>query len=451
MEFDFDLFVIGGGSGGVRAARLTSELGFKVGLCEEYRMGGTCVIRGCVPKKLLYYASDFSKSFETSSSFGWNISDLTFDWERLIKSKDIEISRLERIYHNNLEKAGVKVFNTRGRVNTKHTVQLNSGETFSARNILIAVGGYPSIPNYDGSQHCISSNEVFDLKVLPKSILIIGGGYIACEFASILNGLGTNVLQIYRGSSILRGFDCEVTDHVAEAMIGRGIDLQFNKEVKKISKTEAGFLVTISDGTSVTVDLVLSATGRKPATKDLGLEELGLTLGEVGEVLVNEYSQTAIPSIFAVGDVTNRANLTPVAIREGAAFVRTVFEGKPTEANFSSIPTAIFTQPEIGTVGLTEDEAKAKGPVEVFVAKFRPMSNVLSGNLEQILMKILVNKESQKVLGVHIAGAGASEMIQLAGVAIQMGARKEDFDNTIAVHPTAAEELVTMKLPTRVS
>ena len=451
MEFDFDLFVIGGGSGGVRAARLTSELGFKVGLCEEYRMGGTCVIRGCVPKKLLYYASDFSKSFETSSSFGWNISDLTFDWERLIKSKDTEISRLERIYHNNLEKAGVKVFNTRGRVNTKHTVQLNSGETFSARNILIAVGGYPSLPNYDGSQHCISSNEVFDLKILPKSILIIGGGYIACEFASILNGLGTNVLQLYRGSSILRGFDCEVTDHVAKAMIGRGIDLQFNKEVKKISKTEAGFLVTISDGTSVTVDLVLSATGRNPATKDLGLEELGLTLGEVGEVLVNEYSQTAIPSIFAVGDVTNRANLTPVAIREGAAFVRTVFEGKPTEANFSSIPTAIFTQPEIGTVGLTEDEAKAKGPVEVFVAKFRPMSNVLSGNSEQILMKILVNKESQKVLGVHIAGAGASEMIQLAGVAIQMGARKEDFDNTIAVHPTAAEELVTMKLPTRVS
>ena len=289
------------------------------------------------------------------------------------------------------------------------------------------------------------------MKILPKSILIIGGGYIACEFASILNGLGTNVLQLYRGSSILRGFDCEVTDHVAKAMIGRGIDLQFNKEVKKISKTEAGFLVTISDGTSITVDLVLSATGRNPATKDLGLEELGLTLGEVGEVLVNEYSQTAIPSIFAVGDVTNRANLTPVAIREGAAFVRTVFEGKPTEANFSSIPTAIFTQPEIGTVGLTEDEAKAKGPVEVFVAKFRPMSNVLSGNLEQILMKILVNKESQKVLGVHIAGAGASEMIQLAGVAIKMGAIKEDFDNTIAVHPTAAEELVTMKLPTRVS
>jgi glutathione reductase (NADPH) len=451
MEFDFDLFVIGGGSGGVRAARLTSELGFKVGLCEEYRMGGTCVIRGCVPKKLLYYASDFSKSFETSSSFGWNVSDLTFNWEKLIKSKDIEISRLEKIYHNNLVKAGVKVFNTRGKVKTKHTVQLNSGETFSARNILIAVGGYPSIPNYDGSQYCISSNEVFDLKVLPERILIIGGGYIACEFASILNGLGTKVLQLYRGRSILRGFDSEVTNHVAQAMMARGIDLQFNKEVKKISKTEAGFLVTISDGTSVTVDLVLSATGRTPATKDLGLEKLGLTLGEVGEVLVNEYSQTAIPSIFAVGDVTNRANLTPVAIREGAAFVRTVFEGKPTEAIHSSIPTAIFTQPEIGTVGLTEDEAKTKGPVEVFVAKFRPMSNVLSGNSEQILMKILVNQESQKVLGVHIAGAGASEMIQLAGVAIQMGARKEDFDNTIAVHPTAAEELVTMKLPSRVS
>ena len=451
MEFDFDLFVIGGGSGGVRAARLTSELGFKVGLCEEYRMGGTCVIRGCVPKKLLYYASDFSKSFDISSSFGWNINDLTFNWEKLIKSKDIEIARLEKIYHNNLVKAGVKVFNSRGRLKSKHTVNLSTGETVTARNILIAVGGYPSIPSYDGSQHCISSNEVFDLKVLPKRILIIGGGYIACEFASIFNGLGTKVLQLYRGPSILRGFDYEVTDHVAKAMMARGIDLQFNKEVKRISRTEDGFLVTTSDGNSINVDLVLSATGRKPATNDLGLEDLGLTLGEVGEVLVNEYSQTAIPSIFAVGDVTNRANLTPVAIREGTAFVKTVFEGKPTEADFSSIPTAIFTQPEIGTVGLTEDEAKAKGPVEVFVAKFRPMTNVLSGNSEQVLMKILVNKESQKVLGVHIAGAGASEMIQLAGIAIQMGAKKADFDNTIAVHPTAAEELVTMKLPTRVS
>lgn len=451
MKFDFDLFVIGGGSGGVRAARLASELGFKVGLCEEYRMGGTCVIRGCVPKKLLFYASSFSKSFENSSSFGWNMSNITFDWKKLVKSKNEEISRLENIYHQNLIKAGVKVFNSRGQLKTKHSVCLSSGQEFSAQTILVAVGGYPTFPTFEGSELAISSNEIFDLDVLPKSILINGGGYIACEFASILNGMGVKVVQLYRGSSILRGFDEELTKHVAEAMINRGIDLRFEKKVEKIQRNGSGLLVNISDGSSMDVDLVLNATGRKPATNELGLEELGLKLGDSGEVVVDDFSQTVIPSIFAVGDVTNRANLTPVAIREGAAFVRTVFEGKPTKANFSVVPTAIFTHPEVGTVGLTEEEAREKGSVEVFVAKFRPMKNVLSNNTEKIFMKILVNQKTQKVLGVHLSGEGAAEMIQLAGVALQMGATKADFDNTIAVHPTAAEELVTMKLPTRVS
>lgn len=451
MKFDYDLFVIGGGSGGVRAARLAAELGIKVGLCEEYRMGGTCVIRGCVPKKLYFYASSYSEIFKDSFSFGWDINNVSFDWPKLVDAKNGEISRLEKIYHKNLLETGVEIFNAKGRVEGAHKVSLRSGETFSTKHILIAVGGAPYIPKFEGSNHSISSNEIFDLKVFPKNILVVGGGYIACEFSGIFNGLGANVVQFYRGSSVLRGFDEEITNHVSNSMVNRGINLNLNTDVKSIKKTNQGYLVKDNKDVEILVDVVLHATGRKPLTKGLGLDEIGLELGEVGEVKVNEYSQTEIPSIFAVGDVTNRANLTPVAIRESSAFVKTVFEGKAVKASYPLIPTAVFTQPEIGTVGLTEELAKKSETIEIYVTKFRPMANILSGKSEQILMKIVVSFKTKKVLGVHIVGSGASEMIQLAGVALQMDATKADFDNTIAVHPTAAEELVTMKLPTRVS
>ena len=451
MKFDYDLFVIGGGSGGVRAARMAAELGLKVGLCEEYRMGGTCVIRGCVPKKLYFYASSFSETFKSATSFGWEIGKYSFDWSELVKAKDDEILRLEKIYHSNLIKSGVKIFNSTGRIDGAHQVSLSSGEIISSKFILIAVGGAPYIPNFEGSNYAISSNDVFDLKSFPKNILIVGGGYIACEFSSIFNGLGSNVTQFYRGTSILRGFDQEITDHVKDSMVNRGVSIKLQTEVQSIKKTDDGFFVTDNKNSSLTVDCVLFATGRKPQTNELGLKELGLELGELGEVLVNDYSQTQVPSIFAVGDVTNRANLTPVAIREASAFVKTVFEGESIKSNLSLFPTAIFTQPEIGTVGVTEEIAKNSEPIEVYVSKFRPMANILSGKTEQMLMKLIVSVKTKKVLGVHIVGSGASEIIQLAGVALQMGATKVDFDNTLAVHPTAAEELVTMKLPTRVS
>ena len=451
MKFDYDLFVIGGGSGGVRAARLAAELGIKVGLCEEYRMGGTCVIRGCVPKKLYFYASSYSEMFKDSFNFGWDLNNISFDWPKLVNAKNGEIARLEKIYHKNLLKVGVKIFNAKGRVEGAHNISLSSGEEFSTKHILVAVGGAPYIPKFEGSNYSISSNEIFDLKVFPNKILVVGGGYISCEFSSIFNGLGANVVQFYRGSSILRGFDEEITNHVSNSMINRGINLNLNTDVKSIKKINEGYLVRDNNDAEIIVDVVLHATGRKPLTKGLGLDEIGLKLGKLGEVKVNEYSQTEIPSIFAVGDVTNRANLTPVAIREGSAFVKTVFEGVPVKANYPLIPTAIFTQPEIGTVGISEELAKKSEKIEVYVAKFRPMANILSGKAEQIMMKLVVSFKTKKVLGVHIVGSGASEMIQLAGVALQMGATKEDFDNTIAVHPTAAEELVTMKLPTRVS
>ncbi|MEM7176763.1 MAG: glutathione-disulfide reductase [Pseudomonadota bacterium] len=446
-DFDYDLFVIGGGSGGVRAARMSAEFGARVALAEEFRYGGTCVIRGCVPKKLLVYASSFSEMFEDSRGFGWSEVAPTFDWAVMRARKEAEISRLENIYLGNLGKAGVETFRQRAVVTSPHSVRLADGSEIRAKHILVATGGHPFIPETPGMELAMTSNEIFDIEALPENVVIAGGGYIASEFAGIFNGLGANTTQIYRGEAILRGFDTDLRSHVADAMVARGIDLHLNKEISAITGTPGDLKVSFTDGSTRDANVVMFATGRKPNTKGLGLETAGVHLGKKGEVIVDAFSQTNIPSIHAVGDVTDRMALTPVAIREGAAFAETIFNGNPTKPDHSMVATAVFTQPEIGTVGLTEDQARDEGPVEIYRAAFRPMMNILAGRDEQMLMKLIVNAETRKVRGVHIVGHGAGEMIQMAGIAVKMGATKEDFDRTVAVHPTAAEELVTMKTP----
>lgn len=446
--FDYDLFVIGGGSGGVRAARLAAQGGARVGIAEEHRFGGTCVIRGCVPKKLLVYASSFADAFEDAAGFGWRVGETRFDWGALIAAKDREIARLEEIYARNLDLAGVELHRCRATLAGPHEVRLAlSDRVVSARHILIATGGAPFVPDAPGAHHAITSNEAFDLPRLPGRVIVVGGGYIACEFAGIFNGLGARTTQLYRGAQVLRGFDDDLRDHVAAAMVARGIDLRCGADVAEIHKRDGALSVTLTDGATLQADAVMYATGRRPNTRGLGLEAVGVALDKGGAVAVDDWSQTSVPSIYAVGDVTDRLALTPVAIREGAAFVETVFRGNPTRADHADVATAVFTQPELGTVGLTEAQARAEGPVEIYRAAFRPMLATLSGRDEKMLMKLVVARDSRRVLGVHIMGHGAAEMIQLAGVAVKMGATKEDFDRTVAVHPTAAEELVTMREP----
>ncbi len=445
--FDFDLFVIGGGSGGVRAARMAANYGARVALAEEFRYGGTCVIRGCVPKKLLVYASSFSQAFADAAGFGWTVGRPGFDWRRLREAKEAEITRLEGIYRQNLENAGAMLFHQRAVVASPHSVRLADGREITAKHILIATGGTPFVPGIPGGHLAVTSNEIFDVARLPRRAVIVGGGYIACEFAGILNGLGVHVTQIYRRDLILRGFDDDLRGHVQAAMRGRGVDIRLNEDVTRIDRVARHLEVHLASGDRLEAGVVLYATGRTPNTEGLGLAEVGVGLGGNGEVRVDAWSQTSVPSIYAVGDVTDRLALTPVAIREGAAFAETVFGGNPTRADHSDVATAVFTQPEIGTVGLTEADARAAGPVEIYRAAFRPMQNILAGRDERSLMKLVVAKESRRVLGVHIVGPSAGEMIQLAGIAVKMGATKEDFDRTVAVHPTAAEELVTMRSP----
>ncbi len=449
MGFDYDLFVIGGGSGGVRAARMASLAGASVAIAEEYRWGGTCVIRGCVPKKLMVYASEFSTTFEDAKGFGWSVGETTFDWSKLIAAKDKEIARLESAYQANMEKVGVELFEARAVISDPHTVQLSTGQTYSAKHILVATGGAPFVPDVEGAEHVITSNEIFHLDDLPKRVMVVGGGYIACEFACILHGMGAKVTQFYRGEQILRGFDGEVRGHVADEMREKGIALHVGTDVVKITKTDSGLLVRCTNGRDYEVDTILFATGRKANTKGLGLEKAGVEVGRGGEIVVDKYSQTSVPSIYAVGDVTDRVNLTPVAIREAMAFVETVFKGNATPVDHELIPTAIFTQPEIGTVGLSEEDARDQEDIEVYQSTFRPMMHTLAENPERMMMKLIVSKASRKVLGCHIVGSAAGEMIQMVGIAIKMGATKEDFDRTMAVHPTAAEELVTMRDPVR--
>ena len=450
MTFDYDLFVIGGGSGGVRAARIASgEYGAKVGLAEESRMGGTCVIRGCVPKKLMVFASSFPGLFEDARAYGWRAEVGTFDWHQFRTRLETELDRLEGAYRNTLKTAGVIIHDARATIVDPHRVRLVTGEEFTAKHILVATGGWPFVPEFPGSELAVTSNEMFHLDTLPKRALVVGGGYIAGEFACILNGLGVKVSQYYRGAQILRGFDDELRGHVANTMCEAGIDLHLGIAVTQLEKTATGIKVTGTDGSEREVDLVLYATGRRPNSAGLGLEALGLKLGRNGEIPVDRFSQTAVPSIFAVGDVTGRVNLTPVAIREGHAFADTVFGAKPTAFDHELVASAVFTQPELGTVGLTEEAAREIEPIEVYGTAFRPMRTAFVGKPDRVLMKLIVSKATRKVLGCHIVAPEAGEMIQLAAIAIGMGATKEDFDRTCAVHPTMAEELVTMRKPVR--
>lgn len=445
--FDYDLFVIGGGSGGVRAARLAAEYGARVALAEEYRVGGTCVIRGCVPKKLLVYASHFSEDFADSTNYGWTPGEATFDWARLIANKDKEIDRLNEAYIVNLKTAGVEVIQSRAELIDAHSIFLVAGErTVSAETVLIATGAAPFVPqNVPGCHFAITSNDAFHLETLPDSIAIIGGSYIAVEFACIFNGLGVETLLLYRGEQILRGFDDDLRNTLAEELRKKGIDVRTHANVSEIRTAGNLFEMALPADETVRASLVMYATGRVPNTFGLGLETAGVRLDGRGAVVVDRFSCTNVGNIYAVGDVTNRLNLTPVAIREGTAFSETVFNDNPTAVDHADVPTAVFSQPEIGTVGLTEAEAReAYSAVQIYKSRFRPMKHTLTGRDETMLMKLVVEEKSDRVLGCHILGAGASEMIQLVGVALKMGATKHDFDATIAVHPTAAEELVTL-------
>jgi glutathione reductase (NADPH) len=447
-EFDYDLFVIGGGSGGVRAARMAAATGARVALAEEYRMGGTCVIRGCVPKKLMVFASEYRETVEDARAYGWDLEEGAFDWTRFRGKLDAELDRLEGVYRKLLDGSGVEIHDGRARVTGPHEVEVN-GRTLSAKHVLVATGGRPALPEMANADLGITSNDIFKLDKLPESILVVGGGYIACEFACILHGLGVAVTQFYRGAQILRGFDGEARGLVAEEMQQRGIDLHLGTNILEITPEGDRVRVKATNGTERVFEKLLFATGRTPNTEGLGLEEAGVELGRRGQVVVDEYSQTRVPSIYAIGDVTDRVQLTPVAIREGMAFVETVFNGNPTPVDHDLIPSAIFTQPEMGTVGLSEEAAREAGPIEVYCTSFRPMQTAFADRPDRVLMKLVVCADTRRVLGCHIVSPNAGEMIQMAGIAIKMGATKEDFDRTVAVHPTISEELVTMRAPVR--
>ena len=447
-EEHFDLFVIGGGSGGVRAARRVAETGARVALAEEYRFGGTCVIRGCVPKKLLVYASSFPGQFEAAAGFGWDVEPRGFDWTRLIANKDREIARLEGVYRNGLERAGVEVFEARATVAGPERLRIEGAEEqVSARHILVATGGAPFIPDIPGAELAITSNEAFHLPELPKRVLIVGGGYIACEFACIFRGLGAEVRQVYRGPMILRGFDDDLRRFLTRGMESQGIVIETEADVVEIGKSDGALSVTMKNGEERSADAVMYATGRQPNTGGLGLEEAGVELGRKGQVQVNAFSESSVPGIHAVGDVTDRINQTPVAIREAEAFAATVFRDTPTEADHALVPLAVFTRPELATVGMTEAAARDQGDVLIYRAEFPPLSAALGGGSARILMKLVVEKRTRRVLGVHLGGPGSAELIQCLAIPVKMGATKDDFDRVCAVHPTAAEEIVTLREP----
>ena len=450
-EFDVDLFVIGGGSGGVRAARIAAGHGARVMVAEEYRMGGTCVIRGCVPKKLFVLGSHVRQEIEDAAGFGWSIPSATFDWPTLVANKDKEIARLEAAYTANVEKSGARIVKTRAVFEDPHRLQLATGETVRARYVLVATGGAPNhgaiIP---GIEHVISSNEAFHLRELPKRIVIQGGGYIALEFACIFAGYGSDVTVIYRGENILRGFDDHVRTHVRAELEREGITILTGNTITKVDKHAEGYTSHLSNGSSIASEQVMFAIGRHPNVANLGLEKAGVAINPSnGGISVDGWSRSSVPHIYAIGDVTHRHNLTPVAIREGHAFADTVFGKHPVQVDHSNIPTAVFSQPEVGVVGLTETEARAQfSHVDIYKATFRPIKATMSGRDTRVLMKLVVDGSTDRVLGCHIVGDTAAEIIQAVAIAVKMKATKADFDATMALHPTTAEELVTMRTPT---
>jgi len=446
-HYDYDLFVIGAGSGGVRAARLASELGARVGIAEEYRIGGTCVIRGCVPKKLLVYGSRYGSELADARGFGWTCEERRFDWPTLIHNVRREVDRLNGAYTRTLETAGVDRFLTRAALESPHEIKLADRDgALSAKTILVATGAHPVMPDVPGREHLISSNQCFELEQLPRSIAIVGAGYIGMEFASIFKGLGVAVTVIYRGEQVLRDFDMDLRDGVAEAMRNRGVDLRMDTDIASIEKEEAGYRVQLKRGDSIAADLVMAATGRAPNSAGFGLQQLGVELGWNGRIVVDEFSKSSVDSIYAVGDVTDRKNLTPVAIHEATALVETLFNERPTPVDHSFIPTAVFSQPEIGTVGLTEEKAREMHPhVDVYKANFRPLKTMVGGRDEKMLMKLVIDADSDKVLGCHILGSDAAEIVQMIAVALKLGVTKAQLDATMPLHPSAAEELVTLR------
>jgi glutathione reductase (NADPH) len=446
-HYDYDLFVIGAGSGGVRAARLASELGARVGIAEEYRIGGTCVIRGCVPKKLLVYGSRYGSDLADAPGFGWTCEGARFDWPTLIHNVQREVDRLNGVYTRTLETAGVDRFLTRAALEGPHEITLADRDgARSAKTILVATGGHPVIPELPGKEYLIGSNQCFELEQLPESIVIIGAGYISMEFASIFAGLGAAVTVLYRGEQILRDFDMDLRDGLAEAMRNRGIDLRMNTDIASVEKEGGGYRVQLKRGGSVAAGLVMAATGRAPNTMGMGLQKLGIELGWDGRLVVDAFSKSSVDNIYAVGDVTHRMNLTPVAIHEATAFAETVFNARPTPVDHTFIPTAVFSQPEIGTVGLSEERAREiYRSVDIYKASFRPLRSMISGRDENMLMKLVVDMDTDKVLGCHILGGDAAEIVQMAAIALKLGATKAQFDATMALHPSSAEELVTMR------
>jgi len=447
-EDNVDLFVIGAGSGGVRAARIAAGHGARVMVAEEYRVGGTCVIRGCVPKKLLVYASRFADEFEDAAGYGWTVPKPSFDWATLIANKDREIDRLELAYVGALERAGVRIVRSRAVLEDPHTVFLEAtGERIHARHILVATGAAPHLgPPIMGIEHVISSNQAFHLEALPNRVLVQGGGYIAVEFAAIFNGLGAEVTLVYRGENILRGFDEDLRAHLRTEMEKRGIRIITGQTVTGVDEARGSFRAQLSDGGEVEVDKVMFATGRHPNVDGFGLKAAGVRLSHNGGIEVDAYSKTSVPHIYAVGDVTNRINLTPVAIREGHAFADTVFGNKPTRVDHADVPTAVFSEPEVGTIGLTQTQACASlAKVDIYKTTFRPLKATLAGRDTRVLMKLVVDGTTSRVVGCHIVGADAGEMVQLVGIAMKMKATKADFDAVMAVHPTASEELVTLR------
>jgi glutathione reductase (NADPH) len=444
-KYDFDMFTIGAGSGGVASSRRAGTYGARVGICEDSRVGGTCVIRGCVPKKLLVYGAQFADAFTDAAGYGWSVAPPVHDWASLIAAKDKEIGRLEGVYHKLLKDSGVRLIEGRGRLVDPHTVEID-GKRHTAANILVATGAHPVLPAIPGIEHAITSNEALDLAVLPRHIIIVGGSYIAVEFAGIFHGLGADVTLVCRSTDLLNGFDDDVRVALAQELRTRGIEIHVRTDITRIEKRDHGFDLATAKGESLSADLVMYATGRKPNTRNIGLEEVGVQLKEGGAIAVDSWSRTAVPHIYAVGDVTDRLNLTPVAIAEGRALAETLFNKNPIEMDHDNVPTAVFSQPPVATVGMTERAARQAGiAVDIYRTQFRPMKHTLSGREERTMMKLVVDRRSDRVLGCHMVGADAPEIIQGLAIAVKCGATKRQFDQTVGIHPSTAEEFVTLR------